>query len=114
MELAALFTKTTDTVGTLVVDIGTGESLNKKSDPEAAASEEGNDTGIIPLSYAFHEEQVLVFKLVHLIIPDNTDIDYQMMVVPRKRLCKIPANHYFTPSHASFYFQPDCLIMSRT
>ena len=87
MELAALFTKTTDLVGTLGVELETGENLNKRVDPATVAAEGGNVSGIIPLSSAFHEEQVLVFNLVHLLIHNSTDIDYQMLVVLREHLC---------------------------
>ena len=82
--------KTTGLMGTLSVELGTGDIFNKTAYPTDDAVEGGNATSFSPFFYAFHEEQVLVFKLVHLIIPDNTDIDYQMMVVPRKRLCKVP------------------------
>ena len=87
MDLAALFTKTTDLVGTIGVYLGTGESLNETADPAAAAAEGGNATGITPLSAAFHVEQVLLEKLVQLLIHNNTDIDYQMLVVLREHLC---------------------------
>ena len=87
MELAALFTETTDLVGTLVVELGTGESSNETADPAAAAAEGGKATDINPLSAAFREEQVLVVKLVHLLIHNNTYIDYQMLVVLREHLC---------------------------
>ena len=87
MEVAALFTKTTDLVGTLGVELGTGESLNETADPVAADAEGVNSTGITPLSAAFREEQVLVVKLVHLLIHNNTDIDYQMLVVLREHMC---------------------------
>ena len=87
MDLAALFTKTTDLVGTIGVDLGTGESLNETADPDAAADEGGNTTGITPLSAAFREEQFLVVKLVQILIHNNTDIDYQMLVVLREHMC---------------------------
>ena len=87
MDLAALFTKTTDLVVTLGVEIGTRESLNKTEDPAAAAAEGGKSTSITPISDAFREEQVLVVKLVHLLIHNNTDIDYQMLVVLMDHLC---------------------------
>ena len=87
MELEALFTKTTDLVGTIGVEIGTGESLNETADPIYAATEGGNATRITPLSAAFHNDQVLVVKLVHLLTHNNTDIDYQMLVVLMEHLC---------------------------
>ena len=87
MDMTALFTETTDLVGTLGVELGTGESLNETADPVAADAEGVNPTGITPLSAAFREEQVLVVKLVHLLIHNNTDIDYQMLVVLREHLC---------------------------
>ena len=87
MELAALFTKTTDLVGTIGVDIGKGESLNETADPVAADAEGVNSTGITPLSAAFLKEKDLLVKLVHLIIHNNNDIDYQMLVVLREHLC---------------------------
>ena len=65
------------------------------SDPAAAAAEGGNATGITPFFYAFREEQVLVAKLVHLLIHDNTDIDYHMMVVSREHLCEGPTKLLF-------------------
>ena len=34
-------------------------------------------------------------NIVHLLIHDNTDIDYQIMVVPREHLCKGPAKSLF-------------------
>ena len=57
--------------------------MNKMSDPAAAAAEEGSDTGITPFYDAFREEKVCVAKLVHFLIHNNTDIDYQMLMVPR-------------------------------
>ena len=87
MELAALFTETTDLVGTLGVELGTGERLNETANPAAADAEGGNATGITPLSAAFRNDQVLVVKLVHLLIHNNTDIDYQMLVVLMEHLC---------------------------
>ena len=87
MELAALFTKTTDLVGTLGVELGTGESSNETADPAAAAAEGGNATGITPFSAALRKEQVLVVKLVHLLIHNNNGIDYQTLVVLREHLC---------------------------
>ena len=87
IEPAALFTETTDLLGTLGIELVTGESLNEMADPADAASEGGNATGITPLSAAFREEQVLVVKLVHLLIHNNTYIDYQMLVVLREHLC---------------------------
>ena len=53
-----------------------------------AATEGGNSTGITPFYAASREEQVPVAKLVHLLIHDNTDIDYQMVVVTMEHLCK--------------------------
>ena len=87
MELAALFTKTTDVMGILGVELGTGESLNETADPATAAAEEGNATGITTFSSAFREDQVLVVNIVHLLIHNNTDIDYQMLFVLREHLC---------------------------
>ena len=87
MELAELFTETTDLVGTLGVELGKGESLHETTDPAAEASEVGNATVITPLSATFRKEQVLLVKLVHHIIHNNSDIDYQMLVVLREHLC---------------------------
>ena len=87
MELAVLFTETTDLVGTLSVELGKGESLNETAEPAAAAAERGNATNITSLYSAFRGEQVLVVKRVHLLIHNNTDIDYQMLVVLREHLC---------------------------
>ena len=87
MELSELFTKTTDLVGTISVELVTGESLKETSDPAAADAEGGNATGITPLSAAFLKEKDLLVKLVHLIIHNNNDIDYQMLVVLREHLC---------------------------
>ena len=85
--MTALFTETTDLVGTLGVELGTGESLNEMADPNDVAAEVGNATGITPLSDALPEEQVLVVKLIHLLIHNNTYIDYHMLVVLREHLC---------------------------
>ena len=85
--MKTMFTETTDLVGTLGVQLRTGESLNETADPIAAAAEGGNATGITPLSTAFCDEQVLVVKLVHLLIHNNIDIDYHMVVVLREHLC---------------------------
>ena len=76
MEMAALFTKTTDLVCTSGVELGTGESLKETSDPSTASSEGRNDIGIIPFYDAFREEQVPVVKIFHLLIHNNTYIDY--------------------------------------
>ena len=103
MELTALFTKTTDLMGTLGVELGTGESFNETSDPAAVDAEGGNATGITPLSDAFSEEQVFVVKLVHLLIHNNTDIDYQMLVFLREHLKKGPAK--------SLFYAITCLIL---
>ena len=64
-------------MGTFGVELTKGESSNKTTYP--AATEGGNSTGITPFYAASREEQVLVAKIVHLLIHDNTDIDYQMM-----------------------------------
>ena len=103
MELAVLFTKTTDLVGNFGIELGTWESLNDTTDPATAAAEGGNATGITPLSNAFHEEKVLVVKLVHLLIHNNTDIDYQMLVVLREHLCWGPVK--------PFFYDITCLIL---
>ena len=87
MELAVLFTETTNLMITLGVELGTGESLNKTTYPAAAADEGGKAKGITPISAALCKEQVLVVKLVHLLIHKNTDINYQMLVVLRDHLC---------------------------
>ena len=87
MELAALFTKTTEIMGKLGVDLGNGESLNETADPIAAAAEGGNATCITSLYTAFRDEQVLVVKIVHLLVHNNTYIDYKMLVVLREHLC---------------------------
>ena len=87
MELEALFTETTDLMGTLSDELGTGENLNETADPATAASEGGNAAGIIPFSYAFHEDQVLVVNIVYLFIHNNNDIDYQILLVLREHLC---------------------------
>ena len=70
-------------MGTIGVELGMGESFNETEDPAAAAAGVGNDIGITPFSAALHEEQVLVAKLVHLLTHANTDMYYQMLVVPR-------------------------------
>ena len=75
-------------MGKLGVELGIGKSFKETADPDAAATEGGNGTGITPFYAAFREEQVLVAKLVHIIIHDNTDIDYQMLVVLREHMCK--------------------------
>ena len=77
-------------MGTLGIELGTGEILNEMADPVSDAAEGGNSTGITPFSDAFCEEKVLVAKIFHLLIHDNTDIDYHIMVVPREHLCKGP------------------------
>ena len=89
-------------MGTLGVELGTGESFNKTEDPDAESAEEGNSTGT-PFPAAFRKEQVLVAKLVHLLIHENTDILYRMLVVPRKHLCKGPAK--------SLFYAITCLIL---
>ena len=53
-----------------------GESFNETADPVAATAEGGNTTNITPFSAALREEQVLVAKLFHLLIHNNTDIDH--------------------------------------
>ena len=63
-------------MGTLGVELGTGESFNETADPASATTEVGNSTGITPFSDAFRKEQVLVAKLVKLLIHDNDDIDH--------------------------------------
>ena len=63
-------------MGTLRIDLGTGDSFKDTADPAAAASEGGNTTGITPFSATFRNYQVLVANLVHLLIHKNTDIDY--------------------------------------
>ena len=68
---------------TLRIELGTVQSFNWTVDPAVAAAEGGNTTGITPLSSSFHKEQALVSKLVRLLIHANTEIDYQMLVVPR-------------------------------
>ena len=75
---------------TLWVELGTVDSFNNTADPAADATEGGNSTGITPFSSALCEEKFLVAKLVYLLIHDNTEIDYQMLVVARKNLCKGP------------------------
>ena len=78
-------------MGIIGIEIGTGESFNNMVDPAAAATEGGNVTVVTPFYDAFREEQVLVAKLVHLLIHNNTYIYYHMMVVAKKHLCKGPA-----------------------
>jgi len=90
-------------MGTLGVDLGMGESFNETADPSNAAAEGGNATGITPFSADFCEEQVLVAKLVHLLIHDNTDIDYRMLVIARKHLCKGPEK--------SLFYTITCLVL---
>ena len=80
---------------TIGVELGTGEIFNKTSDPDTAAAEVGNATGVTPFSAAFRQEQFLVAKRVHLLIHDNTDIYYQIMVVSREHLCKSPMKSLF-------------------
>ena len=78
-------------MGKLGIEIGTVESFNGTSDLAAATAEVVNSTNITPLYAAFCEEQVIVENIVHLLIHENTDIDYQMIVVPiMKQLCKVP------------------------
>ena len=79
--------RTSDLMGTLVFEIGMGQSLNNTADPDYAAAEGEYDTGITPFPPDFCEEQVLVIELVHVLIHNNTDIHYQMLVVPREHLC---------------------------
>ena len=67
-------------MGTIGVDLGMVESLNETEDPDAATAEEGISTRITPFSAAFCKEKVLVAKPVHLLIHDNTDIDYRILV----------------------------------
>ena len=50
-------------MGTLRIELGTGDSFKETADPAAAASEGGNTTGITPFSAAFRKKQVLVAKL---------------------------------------------------
>ena len=75
------------------VELGTGERLNKMTDPTAA--EGGNVTDITLFSAAFRKELVLVPKLVRIIIHDNTDMDYQILVVDGNHLCKSPVKYFF-------------------
>ena len=82
-------------MGTLGVELGTGETLNDTADPAADAAERGNATYITPFSAAFREDQFLVVKLVHLLINNNTDINYQILVVPMEHLCKVPEKLLF-------------------
>ena len=77
-------------MGTLGVGLGTGEIFNKTEDSAAVSMEGGNATNITPFPAAFREKQVLVAKLVQILIHDNTDIDYHMLVVPRKHLYHLP------------------------
>ena len=77
---------TTNLVGTLGIKIGTVESFNGTSDLAAATAEGVNSTNITPFYSAFYEEQVIVANIVHLLIHENTDIGYQMLVVPREHL----------------------------
>ena len=100
-------------MGTLGVELGTGEIFYETADPAAASTERENATGITHFSTDFREEQVLVAKLFHHLIHKNTDIDYHIMGVPREHLCKGPVKSLFMPSHASLYLQPACLIVSR-
>ena len=95
--------QTTNLMGTLGVEIGTGESSNKMADPVAAAAEGGNAAGITLFSTALREEQVLVAKLVRLLVHNNTDIDYHILVVPREHLCKGPAK--------SIFYAIKCLVL---
>ena len=90
-------------MGTLRIELGTGDSFKETADPAAAASEGGNTTGITPFSAAFRKKQVLVAKLVHLLFHDNADICYQILVVPRKNLCKGLAK--------SSFYAITCLIL---
>ena len=66
--------QTTNLMGTLGVELGTGESSNKMADPVDDSAEGGNAAGITPFSTALREEQVLVSKLVSLPIHNNTDM----------------------------------------
>ena len=77
-------------MGTLDVEIGTVESLFYTADPSSAATEGRNSIVITSFSASFREDQVLVANLVHPLIHDNTDIYYQMLVIPREHLCKGP------------------------
>ena len=79
-------------MGTFGVGLGTGEIFNKTEDSAAVSMEGGNATNITPFPAAFREKQVLVAKLVQILIHDNTDIDYHMLVVPRKHLYKGTTN----------------------
>ena len=90
-------------MGTLWVDIGTGEIFNETTEPIATAAEGVNATGTTQFSAAFRKEQVLVNNLVHLLIDKNNDIDYQMLVVLREHLCKGPAK--------SSFYSTTCLIL---
>ena len=88
-------------MGTLGVDLGTVESFKDTADLTAA--EGVNSIGITPFYFSFRENQVLVVKLVYLLIHNNTDINFQMLVVPRDHLCKVPAK--------SFFYAITCLII---
>ena len=90
-------------MGKLDVELGTVESFNKTAYPAAATAEGGNTTSINPFSVVFRDEQVLGAKLVCLLIHDNTDIGYQMMLVTRKHLCKRPTK--------SLFYAITCLII---
>ena len=90
-------------MGTLVLEIGTGESFRETAHPVADAAEGGNATGITPFSADFREEQVLLAKLFHLLIHDNIDIYYQIIVFLREHLCKVNAK--------SLFYAITCLII---
>ena len=90
-------------MGTLGVDIGTVDIFKKTADPATASAEGEDATGITPFSATFCKEKVLVAKIVHFIIHDNTGIDYQIMVVPRNHLCRGPPK--------SLFYAITCLIL---
>ena len=95
--------QTTNLMGTLGVELGTGESSNKMADPVDDSAEGGNAAGITPFSTALRKEQVLVAKLVRLPIHNNTDIDCHMLMVPREHLFKGPAK--------SIFYAIKCLVL---
>ena len=82
------FNEKINLMGALGVEIGMGESFNEMTDPAAAIAERVNATITTPFSVSIREDQVLLAKIVQLIIHDNTDIAYQILVVSRKQLCK--------------------------
>ena len=78
-------------MGALGVELETGENFNKTTHPAAADVQGGNATGITYFSDAFLEEHFLVTKLVQLLVHDNNDIAYYIIVVAKKHLYKGPA-----------------------